>query len=237
MNLNDNILKSQEDLKTIKVNQDSIIVKAKFGPSKETTIPLILSEELSFFIATIIGDGHLKKDKKQIIIELSDKKLLEFIQEICINIFNRSFNIKKIKPREGRKLTHAIYMDSKAIHNLLNQTFEIPTGNKSNIVYIPGFIRNSDYKIKASFLSGIMMTEGGKRRKGFGLSTSSKNLWKDLIKIFNELGIKVLIDKWIYKKYNKEYYGFYFKKEKIELLAELINNKKMSKLLLNRFTY
>lgn len=235
MDIKRSALDSQKGLKMLKEKKDYILVKAKFGPSRETKIPLTLTEELSFFVGAIIGDGHLRRSKSQINIELSDKKLIIYIRDICKNIFDRDFNIRPIKPRKNRKLTYVIYIDSKAIHLLLNQVFKIQIGNKSNIVTVPDLIINSSKDIKSAFISGILMTEGGKRRRGFGLSTSSKKLWKGLINLFNNIEIKVLLDKWIYKKYNKEYYGFYFKKEKIKTLLDLLNNKNMAKLISNRF--
>lgn len=207
------IKESQKDLELISENKNEIYVKAKFGPSKETKIPLYLNEELSFFLATIIGDGHLKKEKFQISVELTNKKLLEYIQNICRNLFDREFNISKVKLRENKKQTHNLIIDSKAIYNLLKDVFEIPSGKKSHIVKIPKYIKQSDEKIKLAFLRGIMATEGGKRKRGYGLSTASENLWEDLIKTFNELQIPVLKDKWTHKKYRKVYYGLSFKKE------------------------
>ena len=102
MNIKKEVLKSQESLKKINIERSSIIVKAKFGPSKETKIPLDLEQKLSFFVACIIGDGHLKKGKYQISIELSNLVLLNYINKICLGLFDRSFNVRQIK-RNGRK--------------------------------------------------------------------------------------------------------------------------------------
>jgi len=231
MNIQKESLASQGELKIIRLSKKGAITKAKFGPSKETFIPFILNENLSFFVASIIGDGHLKKSKFQICMELSNKRTIEYLREICIDSFNREFNIHPVKPRENRKQTYHMPMDSKAIYLLLNKAFEIPIGNKSNIVYVPEQIKKANKSIKSAFLIGIMLTEGGSRRRGIGLSTSSKELWKDLIQLFADIGIKVFIDKWIYKKYNKEYYGFYFKKENISILSQECKNKKMRNIL------
>ena len=230
MDIQKEVLDSQRELKTIKTNKWGIITKARFGPSKETKIPFLLNEELSFFAATIIGDGHLRKSKLQITIELSNRELIEYIKETCIKIFNRNFNIYPVKQREGRKQTYHMLMDSKAIYSLLNKVFEIPVGNKSNIVVIPELIKKSNDSIKSAFLIGIMLTEGGNRRRGIGLSTSSKKLWEDLIQLFNQMGIKLYIDRWIYKKYNKEYYGFYFKRECLPILTQKCKNYEMNKI-------
>ena len=211
-------MNSQKELKIISKNNNEIITKAKYGPSKETRIPLYLEEELSFFVATIIGDGHLKKSKFQITIELSDLNLLIYIKNICKSTFNRKFNITPVKIRKGRKQTYNLIIDSKAIYNLLKEVFEIPPGKKSHIVCVPKHIKNSENKIKLSFLKGIMATEGGKRRRGYGLSTASENLWEDLIELFNNVKIPVLKDKWTHKTYKKVYYGLSFRKEYMEKL-------------------
>ena len=211
--MKEKIKNSQRNLRLISENENEIYVKAKFGPSKETRIPLSMDENLSFFIASIIGDGHLRKEKFQISIELTEKKLLIYLKNICKKLFCREFNINKVKLREGRRQTYNMVMDSKAIYSLLNEVFGIPSGRKSHLVKIPEYIKNSDEKAKLSFLRGIMATEGGKRRRGYGLSTASENLWKDLISLFEELKIPILIDKWEHKKYRKIYYGLVFKKE------------------------
>lgn len=221
MNYKESILSSQKELKTIEKTKEYIITKAKFGPSKETTIPLTLTNELSFFAAAIIGDGHLKKSKEQISIELSNKKLLQNIQKTCKKLFNRNFNILPVKPRKDKKPTWHILIDSKAIYNLLNQVFEVPIGKKSHIINIPKVIIKSNKSVKSAFLRGIIATKCGKRqgKNRYGLSTASPQLWLDLIALFQELDIKLRVDKWVYRKYKKEYYGLSFKKEDLNLLT------------------
>ena len=229
MDIRKEVLKSQEELKIIKINKKRVITKAKFGPSKETQINFLLDEHLSFFIATIIGDGHLKKEKLQIAIELSNKELMDYIKETCMNLFNRNFNVHIVKQRERKKLTYQMVMDSKSIYQLLNKVFEIPMGKKSNIVHVPKIIKKANKSIKSAFLIGILLTEGGNRRRGIGMSTASEKLWKDLIQIFKEIGIRVFVDKWLYKKYNREYYGFYFKKDEIFKILEKCKNIRLNK--------
>ncbi len=222
MNYKDDVINSQRELKIISENKREIITKAKYGPSRITRIPFKLDEELAFFVATIIGDGHLKKSKLQIRIELSNYKLIDYLKFICKNLFHRNFNILPVKIRKGKIPTHSICIDSKAIYNLLKDVFRIPIGKKSDIVKIPKHIINSNLKIKTAFLKGLMATEGGKRRRGFGLSTASEQLWKDLEIIFRDVGIPISKDSWIHRKYNRKYYGIFFKGEYMPLLdAEL----------------
>ena len=124
------VIYCQKDLKIISQNKDEIITKAKYGPSKLTRIPLFIDENLAFFVGCIIGDGHLKKDKMQISIELTNRNLIDKIAGICYLLFNRKFNVKAVKLRLGKKQSYNMCIDSKAIYNLLKEVFEIPSGKK-----------------------------------------------------------------------------------------------------------
>jgi hypothetical protein len=207
MDLRSNILESQKDLIILEKDSNSVFTIAKFGPSKRTKIPLRLSKDLAFLIGAIIGDGHLRKSKYQIIIELTDKDLLQEIVNIFNNIFERTFNLREVKERPNKKKSWQIAVDGKSIFNLFNKVFEIPAGKKSHKVIVPNEIKKANKTIKSSFLKGILLTEGGKRKRAYGMSTASKELWVDLINLFNELTIRVLKDKWVHKTYKKEYYG------------------------------
>lgn len=212
------VFNSQKELNIISIDNKFVITKAKYGPSKLTRIPLDIGENLAFFVGCIIGDGHLKRSKFQTTIELTNKKLIDYLSKICFNLFNRKFNVMVVKLREGKKQSYHMCMDSKAIYNLLNYVFEIPIGKKSHIVKIPYFILNSNKRIKIAFLKGLLATEGGKRGRGYGLSTASKNMQRDLEIIFKDVKIPILKDKWVHKKYKKEYYGITFKEKYLSLL-------------------
>lgn len=216
MGFSDRVISSQKELNILSKNNNYLITQAKYGPSRQTKIPLIINKKLAFFVGAIIGDGHLRKSKFQTTIELTNKDLLNLLKDICFELFNRSFNISKEIIRENRKNSWVLIIDSKSIYLLLKDVFEIPCGKKSSIVKVPKFIIQSDSSIKLSFLKGIMATEGGKRKRGYGLSTASKELWEGLIALFEDVGIKVLRDSWEYKKYKKKYYGLCFKKEYFE---------------------
>src|SRR3989344_2970615 len=212
MNYKSKVIFSQRDLTTSIKNDNYLVVKAKYGPSRLTKIPLAISEELAFFVAAIIGDGHLSGHKLQI-------------------IFARKFNIKPIKLRENRLPTFCLYIDSKAIFNLLNQVFDVKRGKKSDVVKILEFIAKSNVCIKKAFVMGILATEGGRRKRGIGMSSASFYLWKDIIFLLDNLGIKVLSDKWKNKKYNKEYYGISFRKDYISLITRGCQSGQMDQFL------
>lgn len=133
MNYRNTVLLSQKNLNILSITKEEVIVKAKFGPSIPTRIPLYLDDKLAYFTAAIIGDGHLAKDAYHITIECTDKEIITRLKSICSEIFYRDFNFSS-RIRENRKKTYTLVIDSKAIYNLLNLALEIPSGKKSSIV-------------------------------------------------------------------------------------------------------
>lgn len=186
---------------------------------------------MACFIAAIIGDGHLRKHKLQIVLVGFNKNLINNFKILSQKLFGRDFNV--VHWMERGKERYRLTMDSKAIYLLLNEVFEVQSGKKSNIVGIPVQIKNSSLSVKCAFVIGLIVTEGGRRRRGFGMSTSSKKLWFDLIEIFQDIGIKISKDKWIYKKYNKEYYGISFLKSRLVILIDGCKDEEIKNILLN----
>ena len=56
-----------------------------------------------------------------------------------------------------------------------------------------------------------------------------------LIKIFEELNISTWKDKWIYKKYDKEYYGITFKPNELKILMRECRSGQTGQILLDKF--
>ena len=196
-------------------------VKAKTGPSYPTKIPLSLTNELAFLIGIILGDGHLTKNKKRIALEMSNseivystKKLFELLFGIRLTIHQRQ------DKRPNRKLRYYFYVYNSMIYHLFNK-IGVPIGNKSRIISVPDLIKKSSEVVRKSFLLGVFCAEGGKRRwRYYGLSSSSREFRDDVVNLLKSIGIDVKKDKWLYKKYKKEYFGLYFEKESLKTLRE-----------------
>ena len=225
------VINSQNDLKIIKRTKERLEVIAKRGPSKKTTIPLKIEEKMAFLCGTIIGDGHLKKKKLQITLENTNLKLIDAIKGITKELFNRKFKYTLRKKRKNKKQSWEIRIDSKAIYNLMLIVFKIPSGKKSDIVKIPFEFKRGKNSIKAAFLIGIIVTEGGYRKRGYGLTTASKQLRDNVVKLLNDLKIKALKDEWTNKKYNKKYYGLSFRKEEKKKIILACKDKKVRKII------
>lgn len=231
MNFEQHVVENLSSFKLLDYDSHGFFVKARYGPSKPIRIPRFLNENLACFVAAVIGDGHLSKNKALVRIDGFDNNLMKKFKEVSEELFSREFNIYDWIDNGKRR--YCLRIDNTALYRILIKIFDIPKGKKSNIVRIPKYIKQSNSSIKSAFLIGILLTEGGKRRRGFGLSTSSKNLWRDLISIFDDINLKISKDKWVYKKYNKEYYGISFIKKRIYIITECCKDKKLSDFLLN----
>ena len=190
-----------------------------------------INESLCCYTGLIIGDGHIKKDKKRLSIELIDLDLIREIEKLTYSLFMIKPSIYKINDkRPNRKRRYLLQIDNSAIHAFLHQVIGIPKGNKSKIVIIPKLIKNTTLKNKRSLLIGLFVADGGKRHnKKVGLTTSSEILRNDVSNILNDLKITNGKEKWLNKKYEKEYFGLYFKRENLQKILDIDQNDQIIK--------
>jgi len=206
------LMNQTKNMKVIKNDKRYSIVQIIRGSNKIVKIPHFLSEDLSYLVAAIICDGHLKKDKYRIYFELTNIQVIKKFLEKMDNVFEiKAYYRKKMDKRGNRKMIYIVAINSKPVVVFLNKIFEVPRGKKSGKVKIPKNIMNSNIKIKRAFIEGVFDTDGGKRRRGLGLSSASIQFRNDMIELLSEFKISAFKDEWINKKYNKRYYGLYFK--------------------------
>lgn len=206
----------------IKKDKQANYFKTKTGPSTVIRIPFKLNKSLACFIGIVIGDGHLTKDRKRIMIVLTDFRLVNQISDLIYDLFRiRPHIYFHIDKRENRKPLKFIQIDNALIYNLLKEIYFIPSGKKSDIVRIPFQVINSSSLIKKSFLIGFFAADGGKRhkKKFVGSTTASFGLNNDLSYVLNTLSVPHKIESWLNKKYKKEYFGLYFKKVDLEVMT------------------
>lgn len=177
-------------------------------------IPKKISQELAWLAATILCDGHIDKNKSRVVFNLSDRELIKKIEIAFNNIFEiKSCNyLIKDKPQSIKQL-FGLNSENRGAVRFLNNFLEIPAGKKCDIIKVPESILQSSPEIKRAFLKGVFETDGGKRRKGLGLTSASKKFRDQNFELLQEFGIKASKDEWINKLYNKKYYGFQFKIE------------------------
>jgi len=179
---------------------------------KATRLPKEINEDLAYLAGAILCDGHLRKDGYSVYYELTERKLVKKFQEKIHNNFEIDRPIKKINSRQGCKQRYIVRIDNKPIFRFFNFFFNMPRGKKADKTKIPEVIINTDKEIKSAFLEGVFDTDGGKRHRGYGLSTSSQRFRDQIAYLLEEFGVKCLKDEWINKKYNKKYFGLSFHK-------------------------
>lgn len=192
-----------------------IMKKAEYFCSttgKASKIPCQLNEDTAYLAGAILCDGHLRKDGYSIYYELTEKRLMQKFRRKIRCCFDIERPLKERNGRPGCKKRYCVHVDNKPIFRFFNCFFSIPRGKKSDRTTIPEIVIKSDKKIKSAFLEGVFDTDGGKRRRGYGLSTASIKFREQTVELLKEFGVKTLKDEWINKKYNKKYFGLSFHK-------------------------
>lgn len=208
-----NKMNSASNLKVVKLDRNNVHIRPIKGSTNITKIPLKITTDLAFFIGIVMGDGHITKRKYRISLDTTKP---DFARKFS-RLLNKTFDINVryiliLDKRKNRKLRYRFDINNKPICLILTDIFKIPKGKKSHIITIHPMIKNSRSKIKMAFLRGVIDTEGGKRKKIYTrISTASKGFRDDLTAILKDLNVNVHIDQWVNKKYQKEYYGLYFK--------------------------
>jgi hypothetical protein len=188
---------------------------------RKITIPESLSSELAELIGIIMGDGHVgryisnKKENRFIhyVIEIyghSDEERY-YTGRVC-DLFKEIFNIDLTIYHYKRQKCLRVRVGSKAIYSFFANIIKVPQQKKN--VSVPSCIKKSNLLCKAAFLRGLTDTDFCCTIKhkpnpypviqgGF----SSYSLVKDCSLIFDELGIKVNVQKEkVYHKRTKKYY-------------------------------
>ncbi len=176
-----------------------------------------LTTKTAYLTGVVIGDGNLAnavKSKKNdlskdyaITIDTSDKKYLIFLFKLIKSIIKTKTTPKEPIQRGDRIPRLYLRIRNKGLFTFLNQMMEIPKGAKSSKVFVPSRIKNSSEEIKKHFLAGYFDTDGGFRGNTLGFTTASKNLCEGISGLLVDFHIRHSDEKWLNKKYNKEFYG------------------------------
>lgn len=165
---------------------------------KIVKLPLTLNELLTnqniYLAGVIIGDGHLDKQRSEIIIAdghtkkeflIHSKKFMKFLS----NIFARTFKINGYICKEGN--CWKILVHNKWVLRFFNHFFQIPVGTKSDIVNKPKILDLKKDK-EGLFWKGLFDTDGGLRSslKGIRLKSNSKKIIEELDKFCSKTNIE-----------------------------------------------
>jgi len=121
-----------------------------------------LDQEVGYVVGYISGDGHLRipakhKDHWEIIIESwTDETRLDFINEIL----KRKFNLTGVKASNKTRKGWRLFINSKIFHKVLTTIFEIPMGEKYDIIRVPRIIKEASLEVKKKYIQGWFDSEG-----------------------------------------------------------------------------
>lgn len=187
---------------------------------KPFRLPVVLDENLAYLVAAILCDGHLYKDSFRVSFEITNEEIIKKFQAKLNTVFSMNYTYSiRIDKRKNRKKLFKIMFKSKPIVRLLTRLFNIPRGKKSHLIEVPEQVLCGSPEIKKAFLEGVFDTDGGHRGRGLGLSTASPVFRNQIAIMLEELNLKVSRDEWVNRKYNKKYYGLYFRKKASETLS------------------
>lgn len=126
-------------------------------------VPEYLTEDLAYFLGFHVGDGYMKIEKRKYKVDYRMhydghhiNEFLwynDFIKPLIKNLFNKDIDVRKTT-----RGTVRIFFRSKGILTFLNDCCGLSLSPKTNID-IPQVIKNSNNKIKAKFLKGLMDTD------------------------------------------------------------------------------
>lgn len=180
--------------KNAKELKNKILYLSTYASQHKVKIPE-LNSEIAYFVGYVGGDGHLKpynKSKKwEIIIESwTDLNELKILDDILYKNFGLRGCISKNKTRKGWR----IFINSKIIHRILTNIFDVPAGNKSSVIDVPDIIKNSGTDIIKSYIKGWFDAEGfvttSHGRLQIEFYVKNKKITKWMKKKFDEFEIK-----------------------------------------------
>ena len=210
--------KKGKDIDTL-THTTCILRKGRKGRGSAITIPLKFTEEFSYLLGWIIGDGNITKNNISIDTGLNDEyrnKILDLI-----------YKLFSVKGKCYKNNIHRIYVNSKLLSSILHTCFSIPIGKKARIVDVPNMIEISSDNIVSAFLRGLFESDGSFER-GINLTTFSEKLTNKTIFLLARLGIFAIFYK------NGDSYRVFIPAEYYEKFSKKILNNEKIKYFVNR---
>lgn len=194
-------LNNFKNFSTVARSRDKIFYIPHSGSKRITSFPTYLAPEFVFLAGIIIGDGHIKKNRYQIYVEMVNKEIILLIKEQIQKTFNIKIKVTQvIDKRSNRKLRWKIIISSRLIWIFFNKFFQIPAGKKNFIVEIPEIVLKGSLETKRQFITGLFLADGGiKRRESIAFTCSNEKMANEIAEILREFGIDCWQSKWTSK--------------------------------------
>ena len=158
-----------------------------------------LNNELAYLAGVVAGDGHIVNELNEMRIvdghknDLMKNYSLKFLKSIN-GIIRRNFHYNSCVEKPSANYFVCRYNCS-LICRIMNYIYEIPSGNKSKKIKVPGIVKHTNKE--SLFWRGIFDADGSirKRYKAIKLTTSSRRLYSDFLDFTKNRGIVVFTRK------------------------------------------
>jgi hypothetical protein len=193
-----------EKMKT-KVNAAEIYLNCRYS-SKKIKLPKYLSADLAYVVGLILGDGSLAGDSSNkrgnwtIGICFENKNHLKIYNKLIMQVF-------EVCPKNylDRGCVVSVF-SSRVLHWFFREYFEFYNGYKSNKIFTPQVIKQSnDNLVKVAFLQGLFDSDGTFTNGRVKYGTTSQKMAYQVQVLLNEFGINSSISSWQKKHYHLLY--------------------------------
>lgn len=158
--------------------------QSRFGNEQvEVVLPTEMSEELSFVLGVLAGDGHVTGENGLVSMITEDSDLAEYYSECFNEVFGTDLLPKQEKERP-HLYTCVIY--STQIAGFLSY---LGATGYSRTKKVPLSVRMSPKTCVVSWLQGYTATDGNVGKKGISFNSVSKQLLVDVQQILLNLGV------------------------------------------------
>ncbi len=211
--------------------EDILIFHPSHKSSYSIHLPFEINKKLCYLAGVIYGDGHLKKGKNRVIVELANRDFILILKRIFKTQFKAKPIIREIEDkRPNRKTRFMLEINSKIVKNFFHHVFNVPIGSKDEFK-LPNWVLQSNKSLQLSFLAGVFDTDGGIHSHYFGVTTKDREFSKSIKKLLEMNSFQPKIDSWLNKKYQKKYWNVYLNKEEFNNILNKIPIKNRDKIL------
>jgi len=187
------------------------------------------SKDLALFLGMLAGDGCLSINHNgegyriyPINFYNTNKKYVDLFSDLFFKLFNVKGTIRG-RERKNKLVLWEFEKYSVDLYKIINEDFEIACGKKALNVSIPSFILKGSNEIKKHFFLGLLITDGGIRKRGdIIFHLASKDLIYNLkVLIKGVWGFDRPIREFIQREKFKSYQLTLNKKESSIVLAQM----------------
>jgi len=173
-----------------------------FTKYKNTKLPTIMSEDMSYLLGYIIGDGHTCK-KTSVGISCAENDMIILLKNIIKNSLNTEVSISKDKRKESLYNIRVCGLKIRIFLKNLGIGY-----NKSNDKVIPHIILKTNKNNLSNFISGLFDSDGIANENNIELTLNNENIIRQLHSILTTVfGIHCSYCKKYNKKYDKYYHS------------------------------